>query len=201
MTKNCIKKKNGVKSRNPRGRPIEPIITPERETWVFERRLEGMHFETMAEEFEKVFDVSISFHRLSQLITDNPERWKDYLSKLQDLRLANRKARISDLQKIADKLKEKIEDALDSMPPRQFKEMGLAELIREHSNLLARIQDECGEKIHKFAGEGNNSIIFGDVIVNQIAEQTLSARKVELAEGNGSQKNRFFDPRSSLSNN
>lgn len=208
LKKNSIRKSNCPTpklSRKPHKPGYEKKITDERKPFVFQQRAVGESCQKIAdafgEEYEKIDQSSIN-----HFLRDHPEEYQSWLqvNLKEDVRLANAKARILGCQKIADKLSESILDIIESIPKSQWDTIHLAGLVKEYRELLAQIQDESGDKVHKFKGEGlaGSNIVFGDQIVNAYADQVIEERTKESADpGNRFKAIRFSDSGNSLSDN
>lgn len=167
---------------------------PEHEPFVWQCLGEGRTYEKTAELLKEKFSVIISMNGVYDYQHRHWSDWEDYLAKIKEVRLANAKPRILERQRIANKLRDKIIEILD-MPPIFWKDLNVAALIREFNSLLEQIQDESGDKVHKFKGEGfanHQHYYLGDTVVNQIADETVGEARSPTGDSRSSfKKNRF----------
>lgn len=207
LRKNSIRKSKSLPpklSRKPHKPGYEKKITDERKPFVFQRRATGDSCQKIAdafgEEYEKIDQSSIN-----HFLRDHPEEYQSWLQSniKEDIRLANAKARILSCQKIADKLSESILDIIEDVPKGQWDEINLPALIKQYRELLVQIQDESGDKVHKFKAEGiTGDLVFGDKVINAFADKTVQARVKETTDpGNRFKKAGFSDFGNSLSDN
>lgn len=168
QAKNCLKKSNNIGNAKK--------ILPEHQPFVWQWLAEGRTYQKTADLLKEEFNIQITFNGVYDYQKRHDEEWKEYLGKIKEVRLANAKARILERQRIGNKLRDKIIEILD-MPPRFWKDLNVALLIREFNSLLEQIQDEAGDKITKLKGEGFDShqhFYLGDKLVNEIADQAVS---------------------------
>ena len=177
-------------------------ILPEHQLFVWLWLAEGRTYQKTADLLKEKFNIQITFNGVYDYQKRHDEEWKEYLTKIKEVRLANAKARILDRQAIANKLKDKIFEILD-MSPIFWKDLNVAALIKEHNALLTQIQDESGDKVHKIKADGfNGDFIFGDKTINVFADETIQARaKTGADSGNRLKASRLSDSGNSLSDN
>lgn len=198
--------KSGAKKRlrNSNNNGNTKKIFPEHQPFVWLWLAEGRTYQKTADLLKEKFKIQITFNGVYDYQKRHNEEWKEYLAKIKEVRLANAKPRILERQRIANKLRDKILEILD-MAPIFWKDLNVASLIKEFNNLLEQIQDESGDKVHKFKGEGMGGDrhfhqYFGDDAIDKFAEQTLKARAKEGTDSRDRIKaNRFSDPGSSVS--
>lgn len=192
LKKNSIRKSNCQKpkvSQNRRKGNYHKKIADERKPFIFERVMAGVPGTVIAEEFGEVYEP-IDQSSLNQFLRERPEEYKAWrdLNFKDDVRLADRKARILALQRKVDLLGRKIDEILKEISTRQFGEASLALLLREYREYVAQIQDESGDKVHKIKADGiTGDLVFGDKVVNAFADKTVEARVKETTDP----RNRF----------
>ena len=196
----CQKSTPSYKSRHPR--KIRKI-TEEHEPFIFEQRAKGFSYRGLADALKEEYNVLVDHTSIFYYFRSHIEGYRAYLSDLKEVRLANAKARIFGLQQMAEKLSESIFNIIQTVPKKQWDAIHLAGLIREYRELLAQIQDEVGDKIHKVKAEGiTGDLIFGDKVINAFADKAIKARIETTADpGNRVKAFRFSDSRNSLSGN
>lgn len=200
---NC-QAKNRLKNSNNKGTTKK--IFPEHQPFVWLWLAEGQTYQQTADLLKEKFNIQITLNGVYDYQQRHREDWEDYLTKIKEVRLANAKARILERQRIANKLRDKIIEILD-MPPVFWKDLNVASLIKEHNALLTQIQDESGDKVHKFKGENmggdfHQHNYFGDETINKFADKTIQARTKEVSDsGNRTKADRFSDSGGSLSDN
>lgn len=196
---NC-QAKNRLKNSNNKGNTKK--ILPEHQPFVWLWLGEGRTYQKTADLLKERFNIQITFNGVYDYQKRHDEEWKEYLAKIKEVRLANAKCRILERQRIANKLRDKIIEILD-MPPIFWKDLSVASLIREFNGLLEQIQDESGDKVHKFKGEGmggDQHFYFGDDVIDKFADEALKARAKEGADsGDRFKEDRFSDSRNSVS--
>jgi len=202
LKKTNYQAKNRLKNSNNKGTTKK--IFPEHQPFVWLWLAEGQTYQKTADLLKEKFNIQITFNGVYDYQQRHWEDWEEYLAKIKEVRLANAKARILERQRIANKLRDKIIEILD-MPPIFWKDLNVASLIKEHNALLTQIQDESGDKIHKFKGEGmggDQHFYLGDKLVNEIADKVLNTRAKEVQRPRDRFKaDRLSDSGSSLSDN
>jgi len=203
---NCLQTKNKNKSLNPRGRPVNAIITPELVPVIFRASIKGLSTQQIVNLLAEKYDKHISRSGIWQYRNDHKEEYdefrKEWLADLKAVPLANARCRIVELQRTYLKLKKKLDEIIDTVAPSQWDRINLAGLLREANKMLEQIQDEAGDKVHKYEGKGNGSFIFGDQTINVFADGVLSERQKDTVDLRDQlKKNRFFDSGSSVSDN
>jgi len=106
------------------------------------------------------------------------------------------------LQQKIYKLSKKIDWIFDSVVAGQWGDAGLSSLLKELREYVAQIQDESGDKVHKFKGEGfanQQHFYLGDSVVNKIADEAVKeAGQTVRVSGDRFKKNRLSDSEDSL---
>ena len=182
-------------------------ITVEREPFLFQLYAEGRAYRFMVTAFTEEYRETIGLSTIHNFIQKNLEKANQYRDAFYEnkkaIPLANSSVRLHRMHEKAEKLGAKIDEIL-LMNPRQWQELNIALLMREWRELIAQLQDEAGDKITKFKGEGLPPIsnYFGDVIVNTYADKAIEARRKEGASsGNRLKTAGFSDFGNPLSSN
>ena len=194
------------KSNNGNGNGKLKKILPERKPLILHMLAMGESYKSIAEAFTKEFE-SIDPSAIFKYATHYPEEvqsFKDeFYANVKAIPIANAKVRIEKLRAVADRLENRLMEFLD-YTPMFWKDVNLASLIKAWKELHEQIQDEAGDKVQKFRGEGLPPIsnYFGDVIVNTYADQVVEARSKEtVASGNRLKTAGFSDFGNPLSGN
>lgn len=145
-------------------------ITDERKPFIFERVMAGVACTVIAEEFGEEYEFSIDQSSINHFLRDHPEEYKAWRDRnfKEDVRLADRKARLVALQRKTDLLGRKIDEILKQVTKRQYRECGLTLLLREYREYIIQIRDESGDKPAngKEQGDGKGATVIQ--IVNTI---------------------------------
>lgn len=178
--------KNSKKPKNNRGRPSKPILTDERQPFVFECLARGMTFDQTATEFNKTFNQNITLQSIEQYKRTHLQEYlafrEEYMSKIREPRLANARARIDELEGLIKKLQSKLLKDFDTLTPNQHMENGTLATIQRIQSLLDQISQETGDKVHRWKGEGfgdHKHFYFGDNAINRFADLTVKERQTE----------------------
>lgn len=142
-------KNSKKKSKNNKSNCGTKIIVPERYSLVFQRIASGKSYQETANDFNLEFGTKITLGAIYKFIHTHPDQYKEYLDKVKEVRLANAKARILDLQGLADKMRKKIEGEIDSMTPKLWAEADMGANIRELRGLYEQIAKDSGDRTDK----------------------------------------------------
>ena len=166
----------------------------------------GESYKSIAEAFTKEYE-SIDPSAIFKYAIHYPEEvqsFKDeFYANVKAIPIANAKVRIEKLRQVADRLQERLLEII-GYEARSWAELNLAPLVRAWKELHEQIQDEAGDKVQKFNGEGLPPIsnYFGDVIVNTYADKAIEARRKEGASpGNRLKASGFSDFGNPISGN
>lgn len=215
ISKNCQKKKSGSSSKknSQKSKSVNKSnnsvalkkITDEREDFVYERHAKGWSCQKIADDFEHEYQESVTQSGVNRFLHRNEEKYQSWIrdSDCKKIRLANRIARILELQQMAEKLGKAILEIIEEVPKGQWDDIHVSGLVKQYRELLAQIQDESGDKVHKVKAEGiTGDFIFGDKTINVFADKTVEARTKETVDsGNRFKKAGLSDFGNSLSGN
>lgn len=147
------KKNSQNKAKNSTSTNNRVKITPERKPFIFQRIAEGKPYEQTAQEFNKEFKTKITLHAIYNFLHRHPDEYKEFLDDIRQVRLANAKARILDIQGLADKMRKKIEGEIDSMTPKLWAGANMDANLRELRGLYEQIAKDSGDRTDK-GGDG-----------------------------------------------
>lgn len=187
----------------------EYVLGDAHEDFIFERRAKSVSYRKVADQLVKAEEFpeikSVDHTTVFDFFKKREERYQGWIrdDDCKKIRLANRIARILELQQMVEKLGESILDIIATVAKSQWDAIHLSALIKQYRELLAQIQDESGDKVHKVKAEGiTGDLVFGDKVINAFADKTVQARVKETTDpGNRFKALRLPDTGSSLSDN
>lgn len=172
------KKKTANNHKNNNKKTKRVIITVERQPFVFQERARGKSYQGIANSIEEEFGDKITLFGVRDFLDRHKTEYDEYLQEIRDVRLANCKARILELQTKAEKLGLKIDDILETIPYSKWDRINISGLIKEFRGLLDQLSQESGDKVQKFQGLGDHKhFYFGDDAINKFADLTLKERE------------------------
>lgn len=147
-------KKTKPKSSQSQGKgKYQKKITDERKPFIFERVAAGVPGTVIAEEFGEEYDLSIDQSSVNEFLRLHPEEYKEWRDRnfKDDVRLADRKARLAALQRKADLLGNRIDKMLSTEPgkqlsPAELNESPIMSMLPEYRRYIDQIRDESGDK-------------------------------------------------------
>lgn len=201
-TKNSSSRVAKKKQTNHAGGWGNKKILPDHQPFVFLWLAAGKTYQAIAELFKQEFKITITFNGVYDYHQRHKAEYELFLKDIKEVRLANAKARIIELQTMTEKLRDRIFDILD-MSPKYWKDLKVSSLIARFNDLIAQMHEQSGDKVEKFKGElTGDPALFGDKVINVFADKTLAARAEEVTDpGNRLKKIRLSDTGSLISGN
>lgn len=200
-------------SREAKGGSFYQIEKSELQSVVFDYRIQGQTYREIQENVKKEHSLDISFQSIYNFFRDHKEEYEAYrqawFEGMKEESIANARFRIRGLYAMAQKIQKKIEEIFDlglEIWAGKNYEMRIAGLLREYRKYIDQIGIESGDRVLPqvppyFAGQSQVNI-FGDQIVNQLADQAIEVRAKESADkGNRIKANRLSDFGNSISAN
>ncbi len=177
-------------------------IRREHETLIFEAKCLGKTLREIQKRLSEEYQIEVSLQAIDQYFRRHLDRYEEYVSALKDVRLANAKARLLEMQSVANRLKEKILEVM-SYAPKLWQKLKLANLINSYINIMEQIAVDAGDRRHgdRRSDAPSQNLIFNDVTINQFADQVLQARREEIVvQRDRIETSRLSDSRDSLPN-
>lgn len=180
-------------------------ILPEYYPFIYQNVASGKTYEEAAGAVKDEFGVSVTRQAIGALLLRNQEDYRAYLAELKDVRTANAKARLLDMEKVADKLKDRLAEIMGFVP-NLWTKLQLSKLINCYVNLMEQIAVDSGDrrqgdKRSDSAGL-NLTQYFGDTVINAFADQAIEARAKETPDSRNRIKTLgFLDSGDSISDN
>jgi len=176
-------------------------ITIDRQPFVYELWARGKTYRTIADLFSREYET-VRHTTIFLFIKEHFEEAKafreQFYANIKAIPIANAPVRIKELEDTRIKLKKIIEEMMDDAP----QALNLSSLIRELRGLTEQIQDEAGDRIQKFKGDGFNShrhFYLGDTVVNEITDRVLTETRSEVGmAGARFKENRVFNSENPL---
>lgn len=140
-------------------------ILPEHQPFVFECFAKGMSGQKIADEVKENYKIDISKQGLHDYRLRHRGDYEEFLTRIKEVRSANAKCRLLELEEIKDKLKEKIIEILGYVP-RQWEELNLSSLLSQFVNIMDQIRIDCGDKAKDKNGEKRDQTVIQ--IINTI---------------------------------
>ena len=197
------KSKNGRDLTNGRFGNGHKKILPEHEVFVYQSVASGKSYQETADAVKEKFKVSITKQGIGEFLQRNSEAYLIYLAKLKDVRLANAKARLLDMQGVANQLKEKLHE-ITGYAPILWQELKLSSLINSYVNLMEQIAVDSGDRRQgdRRSDAPSQTLIFNDVTINEFADKAIhEARKNPIVARDRFDPAGFLDSTDSISSN
>lgn len=183
---NCRKATPSNKTKKPKQ---ENVLGDVHESFIFECRSRNVSYRKIADQLvqsEEFKIKSVDHTTIFDFFKNRPENYKKYLADLKQVRSANAKCRLLELEEIKDKLKEKIIEILGYVP-RQWEELNLSSLLSQFVNLMDQIRIDCGDKAKDKNGERRDQTViqiintipgmFADGNSNDTGKENTKARR------------------------
>ena len=175
MKKNKKKTAKNCKKDNKKTKEVK--ITEERQSFVFKERARGKSYQGVANSFADEFGVKIGLTGIRDFLKRHEEQYRAFMKDLKDVRLANEKARIYELEGKAVLLGSKIDYILTSVAPSMWDSINLSSLIKEFRELLNQIAIESGDRTDKGGNEKSQVIQIYNNIPGVLADNGSSDKK------------------------
>lgn len=162
-------------------------IISERQPFIFELWARGKSYRFMAEEFTREFKEKIDHISIFKFIRDNFEQAKafrdEFYANIKAIPIANASVRVKELSLMAETLGLKLYEIM-TYTPKLWESLKLAGLVNAWKDLLEQIQDEAGDKVQKFKGEGlasqQTNYYLGEKFVNEIGDKIIAETKSQI---------------------
>lgn len=155
-----------VSNKKPRR---ENVLGDAHEDFIFEQRRLGVSYRKITQrliETEEFPDIrSLHHDTVFEYFKKRIEQYQADLLNLKSVRSANAKCRLSELEQVKDKFRDRLIEFL-GLSARDLKELQISFLVSQYVNLMDQIRTECGDKAKDKNGEPHKQTVIH--IINTI---------------------------------